>query len=718
LHQKGNIHGSKNEHPLAIEAYIETLRIYKQHYGDSHLSVANTLFNLGISLNAKGAPEKGLRCFVKALRISKAKLGDDHLDVADTYEQMATSNKLMQNNREAINFFDKALNIRKILTGGNELKSAAIMHEIGKINIEQSNLGSAESAFKESLRIRTTQLGQDDALVAESMFHLGCLYKSRNDMASALKYHEECLRINKSKSDTELSHMADIFASLGDIHSSLGRTLKSTRCYSEAVKLYRLAQSPQDEKVVSCLARQGHVYAAAMHFAKALSCFSECLDLTRLLPDGSASSMAEDRAFALTRMGEIYSTIGNVTEASSHFALALAAYKHIFGPNHLHVASVLQKMAGHFVKVKEFERGYSCAKEAQAMRENLLGKNDSETADSHYFMGKILFECSRYNESIKYMERARRIHLKKYGKMSSQVANENFLLGTICERKADNSSNSLEKAQSELDAAVEYLQDSLTARRERLDKEDPEIAVTLTRLGHVYYKLSAYDNAVDCFSESLKLREANRDNDPATQLLVADALFDLGTALNKALDTKRSLQLFTDALKEYQMLLDKNHLSIAKCLSCIGGVHEKENELSEAIKYLDRAGRIYEYNFGVGDPNANVIKSSNLDGDYAHQADTFYILGTAHDRMGNGSKSLQLYRRTLKIYKTLFGRDSLQVAKVLNRLANMKGRTGSVEKAMVLFDESLRIRMLHLGNNHEDVAETLFGMVSNVEMRM
>ena len=33
-----------------------------------------------------------------------------------------------------------------------------------------------------------------------------------------------------------------------------------------------------------------------------------------------------------------------------------------------------------------------------------------------------------------------------------------------------------------------------------------------------------------------------------------------------------------------------------------------------------------------------------------------------------------------------------------------------MDKAMVLFDESLRIRMLHLGNDHEDVAEVLFGM--------
>ena len=80
LHQKGNCHGAKKEHSLAIEAYVETLRIYKKEYGDSHLSVANTLFNLGVSLNEKGSPDKAIRCFTKAIRITKSRLGDDHLD--------------------------------------------------------------------------------------------------------------------------------------------------------------------------------------------------------------------------------------------------------------------------------------------------------------------------------------------------------------------------------------------------------------------------------------------------------------------------------------------------------------------------------------------------------------------------------------------------------------------------------------------------------------
>ena len=48
---------------------------------------------------------------------------------------------------------------------------------------------------------------------------------------------------------------------------------------------------------------------------------------------------------------------------------------------------MLQKIADHFVKVREFERGYSCVKEALALRQVLLGDDDIRTGDSHICKG-------------------------------------------------------------------------------------------------------------------------------------------------------------------------------------------------------------------------------------------------------------------------------------------------------------------------------------------
>lgn len=216
-----------------------------------------------------------------------------------------------------------------------------------------------------------------------------------------------------------------------------------------------------------------------------------------------------------------------------------------------------------------------------------------------------------------------------------------------------------------------------------------------------------------------------------SQIEVADSLFDLGQSLQCALDTQRSMQLFSDALKEYKRHLEsQSDIRIAKCHSCLGEIYEKENQLPKSVKELLKATHIYESQLGT-DPPEKTIKASKGTDEYAGLAETLFRLATAQDRLGEEVTALKLYRRSMKLYKTLFGRDSLDVAKILNRLANMKGRGGSVDKAMVLFDESLRIRMLHLGSNNEEgmclfvtqgccclsstylflssVAETLFG---------
>mmetsp|Transcript_11378 Transcript_11378/g.24680 ORF Transcript_11378/g.24680 Transcript_11378/m.24680 type:complete len:455 (-) Transcript_11378:165-1529(-) len=355
-------------------------------------------------------------------------------------------------------------------------------------------------------------------------------------------------------------------------------------------------------------------------------------------------------------------------------------------------------MSAHFVKVGEFERGYSCVKETLSLQQELLGEDDTRTADSHYCMGTILYEWNNYAEASKCFEKARDIHKEKHGETHLSVANSNFFLGCISERKGD------------YDSAVQCLQDSLSGRRAHLDEMDHAIADNLARLGHVYYKQSEWDSAVTAFSDCLKIQEATRGTDTGSQVNVADALFDLGTALVKALDTQRSMQLFTDALKEYQRHLDNpKDVKIAKCHSSIGEIYEKTNELSKAVNALEMASVIYENHVGTDPPEKEIRASKKIDA-YSGQAETLFRLATAKDRLGEEVIALKQYRKAMRLYKSLFGRDNLHVAKILNRLANMKGRAGSVDKAMVLFDESLRIRMLHLGNNHEDVAETLFGM--------
>jgi len=426
LHKKGDLHGAKDEHVLAIGAYVEVLRIYKGEHGDSHLSVANTLFNLGVSLNAKGSPDKAIRCFMKALRISKDKLGEDHLDVADSYEQIAESNKLLLRNDDAKIYYEKSLFVRKQATGGGDVKSAAVMQELGQLHLLGGLLDDAERAFKEAVRIRTMQLGEDH-LVAESMYNLGLVYMSRNDHVKALKYLEGSLRIRKSKLTNTDTHLANNFHSLGGVHSSMGDFDKSVFCYDKAIEIYIEVHGKYNDRVASSLSGKGESLRSGGHYRNALACFSECLDIRKSI-DGPTPS--KERGAVISQMGDLYSQVGDDANASSSFASALSTYRQIFGTKHQTVANVLQKMADQFVKVSEFERGYSCVKEALALRQVLVGEDDIKTGDSHYCKGKILFVWNDYAEASQCFERARDIH-KQLGPQNINVANSNFYLGCI-----------------------------------------------------------------------------------------------------------------------------------------------------------------------------------------------------------------------------------------------------------------------------------------------
>lgn len=434
LHQKGNQHGTRSEHAQAIEAYVEALRIYKEQYGDTHLSVANTLYNLGVSLNAKGSPEKAIRCFVKALRITKARLGDDHLDVADSYEQIATSNKLTQNYSEAVLYYEKALAVRKQSAGGSDLKSSEIMHEMGILHSDDELWEKAERAFKESLRIRTIHLGSDDLLVADSMVRLAQIYSSRDENAKALKYFEGSLRIHKSKLTPSDPDLAKIYLSLGDVHAALGSTDKAIFCLDKSIQIFSGAKGRYEENVAISFARRGEVLYSNKQYEEAIESFRDCLEVR-----GSFETFESPEAGnILKQMGEIYSILGDNTNASSQFGSALAINREAFGPKHHVVAEILEKMSAHFVKVGEFERGYSCVKEALAIREEELQNGEKENneslinaADSRYCMGTILFEWSELEEASNCFEKAKEVYIEKLGQSHLSVANSNYYLGCI-----------------------------------------------------------------------------------------------------------------------------------------------------------------------------------------------------------------------------------------------------------------------------------------------
>jgi tetratricopeptide (TPR) repeat protein len=248
----------------------------------------------------------------------------------------------------------------------------------------------------------------------------------RNDHKKALNCFEESLRIRKSKL-VNSSQLAASFHSLGDVHRAVGNVCKSLFCYDKAIQIFTEVHGTANDRVASSLAGKGKCFNSDNQYRKALSCFSECLDVRKSIDGPTLSTESGD---VLLLIGDAYSQLGDIANASTSFASALAIYRQTHGSQPQIVADVLQKMADHYVKVGEFECGYSCVNEALAIRKELVGDDDITMGDSLYCQGRILYEWKNDDEAIHCFERAREIY-QKVGNKQIGVANSNFYRGCI-----------------------------------------------------------------------------------------------------------------------------------------------------------------------------------------------------------------------------------------------------------------------------------------------
>jgi CHAT domain-containing protein/Tfp pilus assembly protein PilF len=81
------------------------------------------------------------------------------------------------------------------------------------------------------------------------------------------------------------------------------------------------------------------------------------------------------------------------------------------------------------------------------------------------------------------------------------------------------------------------------------------------------------------------------------------------------------------------------------------------------------------------------------------------------------ARAIFLAERILLIYQKTLGGNTLEVARILNRLASLNSRVNNIEKAETLLEEALKIRESILGEDHPAVAQIIKGLAENYRIQ-
>ena len=463
---------------------------------------------------------------------------------------------------------------------------------------------------------------------------------------------------------------------------------------------------------------------------RAYKCYKEALGITK---HASASSSLDRVLISiLNNLGYLSYHRGNLNQAKETYTQAYHHAKEVHGPQHSHVASVLNCLGVLHYHSRDkddnaqeaessFVKAMKCFKEALSILESLGSDNDAARATIMNNCGRIHVQNDEFDTALSYYEDALRIRRDCLGMNSLDYAATCFNAGQSYHQKRE-----LDRAQylykeflrvalmkfgrshrdvavvlsglaqiaqdkHQYDEALELYEESLSAGREALGDDHSEIAMLLNRMGNFHFERERLDDAFSCYRRGLAIEKKVL---PYSHQNILVTLSNLGEICRQRQKWDEAAEIYA----EYIGILRRkhginDHADISNVLQTLGLVEYHRGNAPLALKYLE---------------DSLSMRRRLVGNDHIDVSATLLNIADILSRRRNFPAALELLSEALKIRESACGRNSREVAFVLYNIGLILQQRGRHEAAILSFSDTLRIEKAVLGERHRDVAMTLF----------
>jgi len=288
------------------------------------------------------------------------------------------------------------------------------------------------------------------------------------------------------------------------------------------------------------------------------------------------------------------------------------------------------------------------------------------------------------------------------------------------------------------DIAMEMFRESLNIYRSLTNTNRSNkiaVATVLNNIGRVYYLQSKFQESLDVYEESLRIR---REILGSNSVDVAATVYNIGQTCHQVGQLDESLAYYKEFLRiatSGVMSMDSASKDMALVFKGIAEIYQEKSDLKMALFYFSRALELQKnsdniYNTDVAttlNKLGNIcyemkkftsamshykkgldIERKVLPANHPHTIITLVNIAHIHKQLGEHEKALTAYMAACKMQMTAFGRSSLSVAETLSSIGLMQYHIRDYESSFESYQEALRIRRHSYGTDeHLDVASTL-----------
>ncbi len=634
-HNLGNIYSIK-DYGQAEKYYQQSLAVLEKELGPRHPNLAIGLQNLGLLYQSKGQYGQAQAYLQRALAIREEALGPDHPDVAKTLVCLANFHKNQDHLSEAEPLYQRALAIYQKTLDPDHPDRVIILVGLASFYHYQKQYDRAEPLYKQAKAIREKIVGPDHPNVARLLVSLALLYTSQQKYDQAANLLQQALKIREQTFGHSHPDVADTLYYLALLFFQKNDHTRAESLYSRSLRVFEKTFGRDHPDVARSLMALVNLYELQQYYKQAVSYLERILGIYEktLVP------AHENIINTLVRLAQMYDAQGIENTAIKYLKRAIALQKQSEA-DELEVIPYLQLLATIYINNEWYPKAEELYKQIVMISERALVPHEQLIIDARIHLAECYMEQEKYALAEQHYKVALQRREALSGLNHPDTIDIIHNLAIVYRRL------------NKYDQAVIFFQRLLLAY-EALEGSEQRIADTSRSLGEIYYKLTRYNESIQCLQRALSICEKNPVHDNLDIANILSVLADI--YLRQEQDEKAS-PLLQRILKLRKGPLDSNHPDVVIILIALADLYKRQEQYDQALP-------LYLEVFHIREADSS---TSNLD--------LFRILIKLAGLYVNQEKletyrlAEPLYRRALRLFEAGITVEPIQVVVFLDHLA-------------------------------------------------
>jgi serine/threonine protein kinase len=359
---------------------------------DLQATLLDTIGSVYLSLDL---PSDAQPLIEQGLAVRRKLFGEKHIDVASSLYNLTRVYEKKGDLKKAEALAVDSLAINTLLKGQNSLEAAGSLCRLGVLQHARDDQSGAERNLKECLRIRIAQLGADNEQVTVPLDTLARVAQDRRDFATAERLYREAIQIDLHNHREMHPQYVRHLHNLATVLHAQDNLDAAEPLYRETVELFRQILGPQHSETIDASANLGRLLEDRHRYDEAQQMYAAALAASRKAhPEPHV-----DVANLLSDLGRLAILRKRYPEAEQNLREALQIYRTTLPPGHSYTAGALTNLGRTLLELNRPKDAEATLQAALSEWSKAFGSSSPLYALARAFLGRAWALQGRFAEA-------------------------------------------------------------------------------------------------------------------------------------------------------------------------------------------------------------------------------------------------------------------------------------------------------------------------------